>query len=132
MTKGGKNIYPEEVEERLLESPYISEALVLMKENPKTHQDEVVALIFPDYTALDEYFSEKGIENPDEDDVYKIITEEVKRINKEMTEFKRVRRVILREEEFPKTTTQKIKRYLFEDMGVELDGNGKPRLIKKS
>ena len=131
VTKGGKNIYPEEIEERLLESPYISEVLVTMKENPKTNQNEVVAIIYPDYTVLDEYFADKGIENPDEDTVYEFISEEVKRINKELTEFKRVRRVILREEEFPKTTTQKIKRYLFEEMGVEIDGNGKPKLIKK-
>ena len=131
VTKGGKNIYPEEVEERLLASPLISEVLVTMKKNPKTEQNEVVAIIFPDYTAIDEYFADKGIENPDEDAVYRVVSEEVKKSNKEMTEFKRVRRVILREEEFPKTTTQKIKRYLFEDMGVEIDGNGKPRLIKR-
>ncbi len=131
VTKGGKNIYPEEIEERLLSSPLISEVLVTMKKNPKTEQDEVVAIIFPDYTAIDEYFTDKGVENPNEDAVYKLVSEEVKRINKEITKFKRVRRVILREEEFPKTTTQKIKRYLFEEMGVEINGNGKPRLIKK-
>ena len=131
VTKGGKNIYPEEIEERLLESSYISEVLVTMKENQKTNQKEVVAIIYPDYTALDEYFADKEIENPDEDTVYKFISEEVKKINKELTEFKRVRRVILREEEFPKTTTQKIKRYLFEDMGVAIDDNGKPKLIRR-
>jgi len=131
VTKGGKNIYPEEIEERLLESPFISEVLVTMKENPKTEQKEIVAVVFPDYTMLDEHFTEKGINNPDENQVYKVVSEEVKRINKEITNFKRVRRIILREEEFPKTTTQKIKRYLFEEMGVEIDGDGKPKLIKK-
>jgi long-chain acyl-CoA synthetase len=48
------------------------------------------------------------------------LTEVVKRMNKDLTDFKRIRRVKIRDEEFPKTTTQKIKRYLFEEKGLEV------------
>ncbi|MCK4572545.1 hypothetical protein KAT89_06475, partial [candidate division WOR-3 bacterium] len=58
-----------------------------------------------------------NIEKPEP---HKILTEEIKKFNKELTDYKRVRRVKLRDEEFPKTTTSKIKRYLFEEEGLEV------------
>lgn len=120
VTKGGKNIYPEEIEERLLESPYIEEVLVIMGVHPKTGDEELQAIVYPNYEKLDEYFYEKKIANPTESDIIKLIHEEIERISNDLANYKKPRRFVLREEEFPKTTTRKIKRYLFEKPPIEL------------
>ncbi|MEO0294260.1 MAG: AMP-binding protein [candidate division WOR-3 bacterium] len=117
VTKGGKNIYPEEIENYLSQSPLIEEVLVLSKPNPKTGSEELVAIVYPNYEELDEYCRKHRIE---EKDPHKIINEEIKKLNQDLTDFKRIRRVLIRDEEFPKTPTRKIKRYLFEEEGVEI------------
>ncbi len=120
VTRGGKNIYPEEIEERLMESPFIEEVLVIMGVHPKTGEEELQAIVYPNYENLDEYFIEHKIENPTEKDIINVINREIERISKDLADYKRPRRFMLREEEFPKTTTRKIKRYLFEKPPIEL------------
>ncbi len=120
VTKGGKNIYPEEVEEVLLQSPFIEEILVLMAPNPNTNEPELQAIIFPNFDKVDEHFMKRNIQNPTEDDLRRLIAEEVKKYSQQLAPYKRPRRFSIRHEEFPKTTTRKIKRYLFEQKGMEL------------
>ncbi len=120
VTPGGKNIYPEEVENVLLQSPYIEEVLVLRGANPETGAEEVQAIVYPNFEALDEYFKSQGIEHPTEKQVYEKIREEIETYSRQLAEYKRPRRFTLRDEEFPKTTTRKIKRYLFEQTGVPI------------
>jgi long-chain acyl-CoA synthetase len=117
VTKGGKNIYPEELETYLSESPLIEEVLVLYQTNPTTQSKELVATIYPNYEELDVYCERRKIK---ERDPHKILTEVIKKLNENLTDFKRIRRVKIRDEEFPKTTTRKIKRYLFEEKGLEV------------
>jgi long-chain acyl-CoA synthetase len=117
VTKGGKNIYPEEIESYLSESALIEEILVLYQTNPNTGTKELVAVIYPNYEELDIYCEKHKIK---EKDPHKILTGLVKKLNKDLTDFKRIRRVKIRDEEFPKTTTRKIKRYLFEEKGLEV------------
>ncbi|MCD6382650.1 MAG: AMP-binding protein, partial [Candidatus Hydrothermae bacterium] len=114
VTRGGKNIYPEEVESVLLQSPYIEEVLVLKGINPTSGDEEIQAIVYPNYEKVDSYFAEKGKSNPSEDDVLALISQEVTRLSRRLAPYKRPRRITLREEEFPKTTTKKIKRFLFE------------------
>lgn len=114
VTKGGKNIFPEEVENVLLQSPFIEEILVLRGFDPDTGAEEVHAIVYPNMEKLDEYFMKKGIDNPTEQDVYEVIRKEIDKYGAALAEYKRVKRFTLRDEEFPKTTTNKIKRYLFE------------------
>ena len=114
VTKGGKNIFPEEVENVLLQSPFIEEILVLRGFNKKNGAEEVHAIIYPNMEKLDEYFLHKGIENPTEKDVYDVLKKEVDKYGATLAEYKRIKHFTIRDEEFPKTTTQKIKRYLFE------------------
>ncbi len=114
VTKGGKNIFPEEVENVLLQSPFIEEILVLRGFNPENGAEEVHAIVYPNMEKLDDYFMSKGIENPTEQDVYEVIKKEIDKYGASLAEYKRVKRFTLRDEEFPKTTTNKIKRYLFE------------------
>ena len=120
VTRGGKNIYPEEVENVLLQSPYIEEVLVLKGINPTSGDEEIQAIVYPNYEKVDSYFSEKGISNPSEDDVLALISQEVTRLSRRLAPYKRPRRITLREEEFPKTTTRKIKRFLFEKPSKEI------------
>ena len=106
VSKGGKNIYPEEIEEIMLQSPFIEEILVVGKDTPQ-------AIVYPNFENIDAYFSENGVENPDEDDVFELIKSEIESGNKKLAKYKQVRDVMIRDEEFPKTSTRKIKRYLF-------------------
>ncbi len=119
VTKAGKNICPEEVEEDLLKSPFVKEALVLAKIHPRTKNEEIHAIIYPNMEAIDEYAMEKKIAM-DEKEIKELIAQSIERVNSILAEYKRIRHFSIREEEFPKTTTQKIKRYLFEEGGIEV------------
>ena len=103
VTKNGKNIFPEEVEYYLLKSPYIQEVIVRGEEDK---QDLVVtAEIFPDRDAL----ADAG--NPEGDALQALIKKEIDKCNDQMPLYKRVKRFTLRDTEFEKTTTKKIKRW---------------------
>ncbi len=112
VSAAGKNIYPEEVEAQLLKSPYIAEALVMGEMNAQTSREEVHAMIYPASEAFDDYAVKHKIK-VDEALVEKIIKDEVRRECSNLADYKRVKHFSVREEEFPKTTTKKIKRYLF-------------------
>ncbi len=118
VTKGGKNIYPEEIESKLLESPYIEEILVFGAKNPQTGDEEVQALVYPNLDTVREEARRRGI-TPDDDFIYNLVQQEIERLSKDLASYKRVKRFALRYEEFPKTTTRKIKRHLFKGMYIE-------------
>ena len=106
LTKNGKNVYPEEIETLLGRSDYIKEALVYGKDGK---EDVIVcAQIVPDREKIEEDIK-AGI--LPQQDVNTIINSEVKRINKELVAYKHVKEFTLRDNEFEKTTTKKIKRY---------------------
>lgn len=106
VTKNGKNIFPEEVEFYLNKSEYISEVVVWGVDDEKTGDTVVQAEIFPDYPTLEEKFGKVS-----EEELKRILKKEVDEINEHMPPYKRVKRFEIREEEFEKTTTKKIKRY---------------------
>ena len=113
VTKGGKNIFPEELEEKLTASELVEEALVIGGVNPATGEEEVQAIIFPNLELL----AAKGITS--EDGIYEAIDKVVREVNRNLADYKRIRRFAIRFEEFPKTTTRKIKRHLFKGMYIE-------------
>jgi long-chain acyl-CoA synthetase len=106
VTKNGKNIFPEEVEFYLNKSDYISEVVVWGLEDEKTGDTVVQAEIFPDYPALEAKFGKVS-----EEEISRILKKEIDEINEHMPLYKRVKRFEIREEEFEKTTTKKIKRF---------------------
>jgi long-chain acyl-CoA synthetase len=122
VTKGGKNISPEEIEEKLLQSPFVKETLVLARIHPRTKNEEIHAIIYPDLEALDEYALEKGVVLDDRK-LQNLFEELLSRVNGLLAEYKKIRHFSLRGEEFPKTTTQKIKRYLFEEGGIAIESS---------
>lgn len=115
VTKGGKNIFPEEVEYYLLLSDYICEVIVYGK--PEEVKDDLIctAIMYPDYKALEE----AGAEN--DEDKYKLLKEAVEEANSKMPPYKRVKRIEIREDEFIKTTTLKIKRFEKENYEYQFD-----------
>lgn len=109
ITKNGKNIYPEEVEAYLNKSPYILESMVWGKYDEDAEETLVNAQIVPDYEALKERYKTGHIP---EEEVYKLISVEIKNANRNMPLYKHVKHFTIRENEFAKTTTRKIKRYV--------------------
>jgi long-chain acyl-CoA synthetase len=113
VTPNGKNVYPEEVENELTKSPFIAEAMVYGHKISPSAED-VHAIIVPDQENLDAHAHETDSFPLDEKDVEAIIREEVVKACRRLADFKRVRKFTLREEELPKTTTRKIKRFAVE------------------
>ncbi|OGC75994.1 MAG: hypothetical protein A2145_00775 [candidate division Zixibacteria bacterium RBG_16_40_9] len=110
VTAAGKNIYPEEIENELLESPFIAEVLISGKKIE--NREEVYAMVVPNY----EYFEEKlGDLTTPNHYIQKIIKEEINKCCANLAEYKRVKGFEIREQEFEKTPTKKIKRFTISD-----------------
>ena len=111
VTKNGKNIYPEELEYFLNSSPYIEECIVWGEDE----EDEtlVKAQIFPNIEAIKTMLRINT--KPSQEDMDKVINEAVKEANAKLPLYKRIKGFSIRDSEFVKTTTKKIKRYLETD-----------------
>ncbi|HTY09798.1 MAG TPA: AMP-binding protein [Bacteroidota bacterium] len=110
ISKSGKNVYPEEVEDVLNRSPYVLESYVYGEEDAKL--DEIIAAqIVVDAEAFIELSELKNVRITPEL-IHEVIADEVKKANAELPGFKQIKTFKIREQEFEKTTTQKIKRYL--------------------
>ncbi|MFC1451766.1 AMP-dependent synthetase/ligase [Verrucomicrobiota bacterium] len=112
VNREGKNIHPEEVENAVCSSPVIREALVLGFRLPGEAGERVGALVVPDREVLDERASAQGRPLTAEE-IEAMVRGEVKRTASAIADYKRPRRVQVRSEEFEKTSTGKIKRYLY-------------------
>lgn len=108
VTKNGKNIYPEEVEYYLNDNPLISEALVLGIHKENDDETYINAQIYPNIEAITEYL--KG-SVPTKEEIKKIVSDVVSSVNKKLPNYKHIKGFDIRDKEFEKTTTQKIKRY---------------------
>lgn len=108
VTKNGKNIYPEEVEYYLNDNPLISESLVLGIKKDNDDETYINAQIYPNMEAIKEYL--KG-SIPTKEELWKIISDVVNSVNKKLPNYKHIKNFVIRDQEFEKTTTQKVKRY---------------------
>lgn len=108
VTKNGKNIYPEEVEYYLNDNPLISESLVLGMQKENDDEIYVKAQIYPNIQAITEYL--KG-SVPTKEEIKKIVSDVVSNVNKKLPNYKHIKSFVIRDTEFEKTTTQKVKRY---------------------
>lgn len=108
VTKNGKNIYPEEVEYHLNDNPLISESLVMGIQKENDDETYINAQIYPNIEAITEYL--KG-SVPTKEEIWKIISDAVSSVNKKLPNYKHIKGFIIRDKEFEKTTTQKVKRY---------------------
>lgn len=106
VTKNGKNIYPEEVEYYLNNNPLIAEAMVFGSDD--FEETVVEAKIFPDIKAIAEKLK---INEATAEDITKVVTNVVKEVNRKLPNYKNIKKFNIRDTEFIKTTTAKIKRY---------------------
>ncbi|MGI6206162.1 MAG: AMP-dependent synthetase/ligase [Anaerovoracaceae bacterium] len=104
VTNTGKNIYPEEIEEIFNKLPCISECMVYPD---GSGGEEVVACqVYPD----EGYIKMQLGDDPDSMDVYKLIKGMINEENMNLASYKRIKKVIVRDRDFIRTTTGKIKR----------------------
>lgn len=108
VTKNGKNIYPEEIEDKLIQYDEIKECIVLGVKYDNDDETYVHAQIFPDMEYLEEKHGKKEFS---EEEINKIIADVVSSVNKNMPNYKHIKKFYIRDKEFEKTTTQKIKRF---------------------
>lgn len=106
VTKNGKNVFPEEVEYYLQQSEYVEEVVVYGALDEKSADTVIYAEIFPNFEALKEKLGEA-----EEDEIRGFMKTVIDEANEQMPLYKRVKRFKLRQEEFEKTTTRKIKRH---------------------
>ncbi len=105
VTKTGKNIFPEELELKLAKSKYIEEVLVFGV-NTEDGDSIVTASVFPVYDTFKDEFGKN-----DKDFIHDKLMEFVKEVNSTVPAYKAIKKLYIRDEEFEKTTTRKIKRY---------------------
>jgi long-chain acyl-CoA synthetase len=109
ISKSGKNVFPEEIEDVLNRSPFIMESLVYGEEDAKLGE-VIAAQIVVDAEAFIE-LSERNKQGITKELLHQIVADEVAKANKQLSAFKQVRKFVIRDQEFLKTTTQKIKRF---------------------
>ena len=114
ISKSGENVFPEEIEDLLNRNPFVQECMVYGEEDEK-HTEIIAVQIVTDAEAFIEY-SEKNKVKITPELVNEIIAEAVKEVNKELPVYKQIRKFHIRDSEFEKTTTQKIKRYLVKNV----------------
>ncbi len=108
-TAAGKKIYPEEIEVQLSNSPYVLEVVVVGGRDARGEREEVHAHIVPNLPALEELARSQG-RACDGAFVEGVLRAEVDARCEPLAPYKRVKKVIVRDVEFPKTTTGKIRR----------------------
>ena len=100
----GQNIYPEEIESKLNNLPFVMESLVIERDN------KLVGLVYPDYGAADAC----GVNNTG---LREAMEENLKTLNNEVAPFERLASIELYPNEFEKTPKRSIKRYLYTNFG---------------
>ncbi len=100
----GKNVFPEEIEEYLAKIENICEAVVVGRKKESSDEVVLTALVYPDFTK---YASDTDI-----NEIAADIKQKVLLLNKKLPSFKQIRNIEIRKNEFEKTSSRKIKRFL--------------------
>lgn len=96
----GQNIYPEEIEAKLNNMPFVMESLVVEKGG------RLYALVYPDYEAVD-------LEKLDQNQLEKVMEENRIALNAIVASYESIAKIQLYPNEFEKTPKKSIKRYLY-------------------
>ena len=102
LTASGQNIYPEEIESKLNNMPYISESLIVLQ------KDKLVALIYPDF---DDAFAH-GLQQKD---IEGIMENNRIELNQQLPAYCQITKVKIHFEEFEKTAKKSIKRFMYQE-----------------
>jgi len=96
----GQNIYPEELEAKICDLPYVQECVV------KYHEQKLIAMIYPDREPMEK-------EDISFDQIEKRLKESIKELNKSLSAYERIADIEITDVEFIKTPKKNIKRYLY-------------------
>ena len=116
ITANGKNIYPEELEFLLGQIPLVSESMV-WGFNESGKDTSIIATVRLDEEELAEVTDGKAITDFTDEELEAILWKEVDVINQELPVWKKVKRLVVKRDEFDKTTGKKIKRYVDANKG---------------
>ena len=97
-----------EIEQLLNDTYFVKESLVIGIQKDKKDEMYVHAQILPDLEVIQEKL---GLTNPSKDELEKLLKNTVSEINSRIPNYKHIKSFNIRENDFEKTTTQKIKRY---------------------
>ena len=100
LRSGGQNIYPEQIEAKLNNLPYVLESLIIERD------DKLVALVVPDYEQID-------AAEIAHDQLQSVFAETIKELNTLVAPYEQIARFVLQPTEFEKTPKKSIKRYLY-------------------
>ena len=103
MGSSGQNIYPEEIESKLNNMPYVAESLIVMQ------NEKIVALIYPDF---EEAFA-NGLQQGDID---KVMENNRNELNQLLPKYCQIAKVKIHFEEFEKTAKKSIKRFMYQEI----------------
>lgn len=107
LSSNGQNIFPEEIESKLNNLPFVLESLIIERNK------KLVALVYPDYDALDSL----GLNTPD--NIQTVMNENLKNLNKLVGNYEQVSQIQLYPTEFEKTPKKSIKRFLYNSIAEE-------------
>lgn len=107
VTQNGKNIYPEEIEGLLSHVEVISENMVYGKEVEGEKELIITARVIPNRDKIAELHGD----NLTDEEIYKVIWEEIRHVNRKLSNYKTIKKLEVKKGEFAKTTTMKIKRH---------------------
>ena len=102
LTSSGQNIYPEEIESKLNNMPYVAESLIVLQ------HDKLVALIYPDF---DDAFAH-GLQQTD---IVKVMEANRIDLNQQLPNYSQISKVKIHFEEFEKTAKKSIKRFMYQE-----------------
>ena len=102
LTSSGQNIYPEEIESKLNNMPYVAESLIVLQ------HDKLVALIYPDF---DDPFAH-GLQQAD---IIKVMEANRVELNQQLPNYSQISKVKIHFEEFEKTAKKSIKRFMYQE-----------------
>lgn len=98
----GQNIYPEEIEDKLNNLPYVAESIIVQQ------NDKLVGLVYPDF---DEAFAH-GLTTSD---IERVIEENRIELNQSLPVYSQIAKIKIYPEEFEKTPKKSIKRFLYQE-----------------
>ena len=102
----GRSVFPEELEALLIKEPFVKEAVVVGFVNEQKRDYDLVAVVYPDKERLADLYGENYTVIDEETEIESVI----EKVNAVLPDYKRIDRFILRETEFEKTASRRIRR----------------------
>ena len=102
LSASGQNIYPEEIEDKLNNLPYVAESIIVQQ------NEKLVGLVYPDF---DDAFAH-GLQQAD---IIKVMEANRVELNQQLPNYSQISKVKIHFEEFEKTAKKSIKRFMYQE-----------------